>query len=199
MGSSFPTWRAVALAVALCCGCGPSGQYVWVQDVAAQAQPGDYLIRNGDVLLVRVVNQDSLLTRARVRSDGRIALPLLGDVDVRGKKPAALRAELEARLKEFIVAPSVTVNVDEPAPMPISVMGEVGHAGNFALEPGATIATALAAAGGLSDYASRDRIFLLRKQPPKPPLRIRFSYDSISQGEAPAGFALREGDVIVVE
>jgi polysaccharide export outer membrane protein len=192
-------WRALLLTGAICAGasgCGPSGAYVWAQDVPAQAPPGDYLIRDGDVLLFRVVNQDAMQTRARVRTDGKVALPLLGDVDVRGKRPSALRAELEARLKEFIVAPSVTVNVEELGPIPISVMGEVARAGNFALEPGSTISQALAAAGGLTDFASHDRIFLLRKQPP---MRVRFSYDSISQGDTPARFTLHDGDVIVVE
>src|SRR5579885_1143060 len=82
--------------------CGPSGSYVWVKDLPPTAD----------------------FSRAKVRNDGRIALPLLGDVEVRGKKPSALRAELEARLKEYIVAPSVTVNVEEIAPVTVSVLGE---------------------------------------------------------------------------
>src|SRR5262245_15785804 len=91
------------------------GKYVWVKDLPPTSDfaSSEYFIATGDVISVRVVNQDSMSTKAKVRADGRVALPLLGDVEVRGKKPSSLRAELEARLKEYIVAPSVTVNVEE--------------------------------------------------------------------------------------
>jgi len=186
-----------ALGVA---GCAPSGKWTWVRDLPASADfSGDYLISAGDVISVRVVNQDSMSTKAKVRNDGRVALPLLGDVEVRGKKPASVRAELEARLKEFIVAPSVTVNIEEIAPVTVSVLGEVGHPGVVQMTDGAGgVAQALAAAGGLTDYASHDRIFVLRGG--DKPLRVRFTYDDLSGGEmASTRFQLRRGDVVVVE
>ncbi len=179
--------------------CGPSGKYVWVKDLPPTADfSGEYLIATGDVISVRVVNQDSMSTKARVRNDGRIALPLLGDVEVRGKKPSAVRAELEARLKEYIVAPSVTVNVEEVAPVTVSVLGEVTHPGVIQMDGSGGVAQALAAAGGLTDYASRDRIFVVR--PGGKPPRVRFTFDELS-GADPAAvrFLLRRGDVIVVE
>jgi polysaccharide export outer membrane protein len=190
----------VVLAGALGAACVPSGKWTWVRDLPANADfSGDYLISTGDVISVRVINQDSMSTKAKVRNDGRVALPLLGDVEVRGKKPASLRAELEARLKEFIVAPSVTVNIEEVAPVTVSVLGEVGHPGVVQMTDGAGgVAQALAAAGGLTDYASRDRIFVLRNG--EKPLRVRFTYDELASGEAAATrFQLRRGDVVVVE
>jgi len=196
--------REVSLALALgalgAAACAPSGKWTWVRDLPASADfSGDYLISTGDVISVRVVNQDSMSTKAKVRNDGRVALPLLGDVEVRGKKPASLRAELEARLKEFIVAPSVTVNIEEIAPVTVSVLGEVGHPGVVQMTDGlGGVAQALAAAGGLTDYASRDRIFVLRQG--DKPLRVRFTYDDVSGGEqAATKFQLRRGDVVVVE
>jgi polysaccharide export outer membrane protein len=150
------------------------------------------------VIGVRVVNQEGMSTRARVRTDGRIALPLLGDIEVRGKRVASLRSELEARYKEFIVAPSVTINIEETAPVLVSVLGEVSRPGVIQMDPSGGLAQALAGAGGLTDYASRDRIFVVRGG--DKPMRVRFTFDELTGGDATAGrFTLRRGDVVVVE
>lgn len=185
-----------ALASSACAG---PGQYIWAKDLPASADfSNEYFISTGDVISVRVVNQDSMSTKARVRTDGRVALPLLGDIEVRGKKPASVRAELEARLKEFIVAPSVTVNVEDIAPVLVSVLGEVARPGVIQLDATGGVAQALAGAGGLTDYANHDRIFVVRGG--DRPVRVRFTYDELSSGEPAAlKFGLRRGDVVVVE
>lgn len=193
--------REVMLAVALAtsaCG-GSSVKYTWVKDLPPTGDfSSEYFISTGDVISVRVINQDSMSTKARVRNDGRVALPLLGDVEVRGKKPSSLRAELEARYKEFIVAPSVTVNVEEIAPVTVSVLGEVAHPGVVQMDGSGGVAQALAAAGGLTDYASRDRIFVVRAG--GKPSRVRFTFDELAGGDpAAVHFLLRRGDVVVVE
>jgi polysaccharide biosynthesis/export protein len=200
----FP--RSMAFGLALACasvlGCGSSGTYVWARDlprafVAGRAS-SDYLINDGDAVTIKVFNQEALSTHAKVRSDGRLAMPVLGDIEVRGKRPSALKGELEARLKDYVNAPSVTVSIDEFQPIVVSVLGEVTHPGAFPLDPRATIGQVLASAGGLTDYASRDRIFLVRGAPQA--LRARFTYADIAQGEpASVGFVLRSGDLVVVE
>jgi len=193
--------RELSCVLFLCvAGCAGAGQYVWAKDLPPSTTSAhEYLIGAGDLISIRVVNQDSMSTHARVRTDGRIALPLLGDVEVRGKTPSSLRAELEARLKEYIVAPSVTVNVEEVAPVMVSVLGEVAHPGVVKLDPNASVAEALAGAGGLTDYANRDRIFVVRREN-KAPLRVRFTFDGLEGSDAAAvGFGLRRGDVVVVE
>jgi polysaccharide export outer membrane protein len=192
---------AAALIGALGLGCSSTGPFVWIQDMPREytaRQTGDYLINDGDMVNIRVFNQESLSTRARVRSDGRLALPVLGDVDVRGKRPSALKTELEARLKGYVNSPSVTVTVEEFQLISISVLGEVAHPGAFPLDPRATVAQVLAVAGGLTDYASRDRIFVVRTAPQ--PVRVRFTYEAIAQGSpASAGFVLQNGDLVVVD
>jgi polysaccharide export outer membrane protein len=194
-------WSPFAvLFTALVAGCAGAGNYVWVQDLAREpnASPGDYLINVADTVSVKVLNNEAMSTRAKVRSDGRIAVPILGEIDARGKRPSALRAELEARLKEYLNTPSVTVNVEEFAPMTISVLGEVPRPGTFNVDPSATVAQVLANAGGLTEYADRDRIFVVRTQPTRQ--RVRFTWEAISRGDLPTtGFALRPGDIVVVE
>jgi len=192
----------LALVLLAAGGCSGPGAYVWVSQLPAQytARPSDssYLIRDGDMLNIRVFNQEAMSTRARVRIDGRIAMPALGDVEVRGKKPSALKAELEAKLKDYVNAPSVTVSVDESQPVQITVLGEVAHPGSLALDPRATVAQVLAASGGLTDYASRDSIFVVRPGPA--PMRVRFTYEGISRGSpACQGFVLQDGDLVVAE
>lgn len=191
---------ALVLAAAACASCAGPGNYVWYTELprAPAAAKSDYFINTGDVVSIRVLNQESMATRVRVRQDGRISLPIIGDVDARGKRPSALRAELEGRLKDYLVAPSVTVNIEDAQPMSVSVLGEVARPGVYNVESNTGLAQVLALGGGPTEYASRDRIFVVRSQPA--PMRIRFTYEALSRGEnaAPA-FPLHPGDVVVVE
>lgn len=158
-----------------------------------------YVIAPGDLISVRVFNQDGMSARGRVRADGKFSMPLLNDVEAAGYTPAALGQQLQSRLKEFIHAPAVTVSLEEAKPIAVSVMGEVTKAGVYPLEPAACgVLQALAAAGGLTDFAHRDRIFVVRHAPA--PVRIRFRYDALVKAEGPASrFCLQSGDVVVVE
>jgi len=204
MGSLSTTWRWAACSatcIALA-GCGGAGSFVWIDELP-QAQnvaypENEYLIREGDLVAVRVFNQENLSTRARVRSDGRLALPLLGDIEVRGKRPSALKGELEARLKDYVNPPSVTVTVEEFQPINVSVLGEVQRQGSFPFDPRASLATVIATAGGLTEFASRDSIYVVRRTPRA--LRVRFTYDDVRRGDPrTAAFSLQNGDLVVVE
>lgn len=199
---TFGAGLALAGLLAVPTGCSGGGLYVWVTEMPAaytsRVPDQSYLIRDGDTVNIRVFSQEAMSTKAKVRSDGRIAMPALGDIDVRGKRPAALRAELETRLKDYVNAPSVTVSVEEFQPITVSVMGEVAKSGSFPLDPRATVAQMLANAGGLTEYASRDSIFIVRAGPP--PVRVRFTYEEISRGAPKSqGFILQDGDLLVVE
>jgi polysaccharide export outer membrane protein len=142
--------------------------------------------------------------RARVREDGRISMPMLQDVEVAGMTPADLSRRLGAKLKTYVVNPVVTVSVVERRPVRVSVVGEVGRPGVYDLDHGAGVLHAIAAAGGLAQYAHRDRIYVLRKgywaDGNPAPARIRFRWDALVRGERhAAAFALRGGDLLVIE
>ncbi|MFT3768660.1 MAG: SLBB domain-containing protein [Minicystis sp.] len=110
------------------------------------------------------------------------------------------RGRFEARLKPFIVAPSVTVTLDEVQPARVSVLGEVTHPGVFVIPPGAGVLHALALAGGLTEFAGKDRVFVLRPRPRSAPLRVRFRYEDFSRGVGRcATFTLEPGDAVIVE
>ncbi|HWV38902.1 MAG TPA: polysaccharide biosynthesis/export family protein [Vulgatibacter sp.] len=161
-----------------------------------------YRIAARDVISVRVWNQESMgMERARVREDGKISLPFLKDVSVVGMTPNELSEKLQKELVSLIVEPIVTVTLEEPAPLNVSVIGEVATAGAFTMPRPAGVLQAIAAAGGLTPYADRDSIYVLRRLAPAiPPTRIRFRYRDLTSGGTPAAaFLLKSGDVVVVE
>jgi polysaccharide biosynthesis/export protein len=188
----------VALPLALPLACGGTGPYIWVDALPATAGgPGDVVIADGDVLNIRVFNQDPLSTKERVRSDGRISIPVIGEVVARGKRPAQLAGEIQERLKDIVKVPSVIVTFEQAGELKVSVVGEVKNAGVFPIEPGSNVLHALAAAGGLTDYADGDKVFVVRKSLPQ---RVRFRFSDLrSQDPKSIQFTLVAGDVVVVE
>ena len=151
------------------------------------------------MLSVQVFDNDRISTRGRVRSDGKFAMPLLKDLDVAGKTPLQIAGDIEKLLRDsnLVVNPRVNVIVDEVPLVQITVLGAVGRAGNFAMNPGTGVAEALASAGGLTEYAHKDRIFVLRKVPA--PVRIRFTFASLTDIGPAGSFRLQQGDIVVVE
>ena len=191
---------AMTIAVALVCGCASLGQYTWVNDYSDPPAPveNEYVIKSGDVLQVRVFNQEGMSARAKVRSDGKISLPFLNDVTAAGHSPNSFAKELQLKLKEFIKVPVVTVSLEETRPITVSVLGEVARQGGYQVEPGTGVLQLLASAGGLSELAHKDRIFVLRRDPS--PVRIRFSFEALSRlDDRASSFRVRSGDVVVVE
>lgn len=183
------------------CASGVQGAFVWANDLQVEAPSTSYTLGRGDLISVQVWDNDKLSApNTRVRPDGRIAVPLLGDVAVEGKAPEAVAREIESSLLErkLMVAPRVTVIVHDSPPLTVSVLGKVGRAGSYNLVAGATVADALASAGGLDEFAHQDRIFVLRQEPE--PVRIRFSFSALFDQSTPsARFRLRTGDIVVVE
>ncbi len=178
------------------------GPFVWAADYVAQSPnsaTGTYVVGIGDLLSVQVFDNDKISTRGRVRTDGKLAMPLIQDLEVAGKTPLQIAGDVEKRLRDanIMVSPRVNVVVDEVPPVQITVLGAVGRAGNFAMNPGAGVAEALASAGGLTDYAHKDRIFVLRKLPTA--VRIRFTFASLTDIGPAGSFRLQHGDIVVVE
>jgi polysaccharide export outer membrane protein len=187
----------VALVFAAMLGCSGSGPYVWVNQLPLDQTADAYVIGAGDLLSVRVYNQENLSTHARVRSDGKIAMPLIGEVEVRGKSPAVVSRELEVKLKELMVSPTVTITVEETQPTSVTVLGQVVHPGIYTVDSTSGVLQALAVAGGFNDYASRGSIYVMRRSPAQ---RVRFTFADLNYAEGRAAmFRIRTGDVVVVE
>lgn len=191
----------LALAGPLLTACASgTGGAIPVEQYKEEPDPGsgEYIIAVGDMLGIQVFDQPQISGRMRVRSDGRISLPFVNDVQAAGKTPLKLGTELEAGLKAMVLNPKVTVVVEESRPLTISVLGEVSKPGTQTYERESGVAQALAAAGGLTNFAHKDRIFVVRSNPK--PVRIHFTYENITRKVGPASvFRLKPGDVVIVE
>src|SRR5262249_31034895 len=143
-----------------------------------KAPEGDYRIGSEDLLDISVWNNPPLSRTAPVRPDGMISLPLLNDVQAAGLTPMQLRDAIAKRLLEYMPNPEVSVIVREVNRFKVSVLGEVRKPGRFDFKSKATVLDALALAGGLSDYAARSRIVILR-QDGNTTKRIPVNYNKI--------------------
>jgi polysaccharide export outer membrane protein len=204
--SQFGRW-SVGVALLLAGGvtaCSSNLPYVWVAEVPVERFGGPVEDRIGvdDLINIRVYAQEPMSARGHVRPDGTLSMPLLGEVPVAGKRPSELARELEDQLKTrgFAVAPSVSVAIEETAPLRITFVGEVRRPGTIKLEGPVNVVQGIANAGGLTEFASGNRIFVVRNAPNSAVQRIRFRYDDLVGGEPRAtAFRLRSGDVVVVE
>ena len=200
--SAMPTLAMTLLWLA---GCAHTTPFVWVDDLrASDPSVGEPVvesnIRPGDIIGVRVYGQEAMSGRTRVRRDGHISVPFLNDVVAAGFSPTDLATQLQTRLKDYINNPMVTVSLEEREPLDISVVGEVARIGTYAAPPGSGVLSVLAQAGGLTDYAQRDGIFVLRRSSSGAIQRIRFRYEDLTRAQGDAvRFRLQTGDAVVVE
>ena len=156
----------------------------------------EYRLGTGDKLRIEVYKDPQLSQAAQIRPDGKITLPLLGDLEASGRTPLELRDSIARQLKEYMTNPVVTVIVVEASGATAYVMGEVNHPGAVTLQGGQlTVLQALAIAGGLKDFANTKNIRILRRSPVGVQT-ITFNYKEAIRGAVPV--YLRAGDTVVV-
>jgi polysaccharide export outer membrane protein len=157
-----------------------------------------YVIGSGDVLQVFVWKEPDLTRDVTVRLDGRITLPLLGDVVAAGRTPPELSAELGKQLARFVDAPMVTLGVAQATSARVYVLGQVAHPGTFALTGRTTVLQALALAGGLREFVKPDRILVIREEPGlRAPLVV--NYKRLEAGsDITQNIVLKAGDTVLV-
>lgn len=161
--------------------------------------PEEYLIGAGDVLEIVVWKEpEASVGSVAVRADGKVGLPFVKEVELAGLTPARAEAMIAARLKPFINDPDVTVIVREVHSKRIYVVGAVKREGIIDLKYPMTILQALSEAGGLSDYAKRKKIYILRTENGKQ-TRIYFNYDAVIRGgQVDQNIRVMPDDTIVV-
>jgi polysaccharide biosynthesis/export protein len=157
----------------------------------------EYRIGPGDKLRIEVYKDAQLSQSAQVRPDGKITLPLIGDLDANGATPLELRETIAKSLKEYITNPTVTVIVVEALASKVYVMGEVTHPGTMELHGPTTILQALAMAGGFKEFANTKDVKVLRPKNGNGVETLRFNYKDMLNGDAKP-FYLRSGDTVVV-
>lgn len=159
----------------------------------------DYLIGDGDVLDINVWNEPDMKQSLPVRSDGKITLPLIGEIQAAGQTPSQLQQDIASRLKAFITHPDVTVMVAQMNSRKFNILGRVAKPGSYPLTATTTVLDAIALAGGFQDFARQKDIYVLRKSPEGTETRIPFNYKSVIKGNHPEeNIILNPHDTVVV-
>lgn len=163
------------------------------------AAADNYVIGNEDVLAINVWKESEISRSIPVRSDGRISLPLLGEVQATGKTPKQLEAEIANGLKAYVSEPEVTVIVEQIKSKKFNILGQVQRPGSYMLNPPTTVLDAIATAGGFKDFAKSKKIYVLRRTETGQEVRIPFNYTKVIMGKRPeSNVMLQPFDTVVV-
>lgn len=118
-----------------------------------------------------------------VRSDGKISLPLVGELQAAGRTPLQLESDISNRLKGYITVPEVTVIVQQINSKKYNMLGQVGKPGAYLLTLSTTVMDAIAAAGGFRDFAKTKGVYILRQNPDGTQTRLNFNYKDFIKGK----------------
>ena len=188
---------------------------LWAQATADKAQAGtsgqsanssgtqphddSFVIGNDDVLLVNVWKEQEISKSVPVRSDGKISLPLVGEVQAAGQTPLKLEQAIAAKLKNYISDPEVTVIVQQINSQKFNILGQINKPGSYPLTNSPTVLDAIAIAGGFRDFAKKKSIYVLRQNADGTQARLAFNYNEVVKGKnLQQNVKLQARDTIVV-
>lgn len=175
------------------------GALVGADTRVAQAAGAGYRIGADDVLAINVWHEPEVSRSVPVRPDGKISLPLVGDVPAAGLTPVELQNELEARFSKYLTNPDVSVIVSEIRSQRVNVLGQVLRPGTYPLIPPMGVLDAIAAAGGLKEFAKPNKTYVLRTLPNGQRERIKFQYKNVLKGKRGShDILLQTRDTVVV-
>jgi polysaccharide biosynthesis/export protein len=163
------------------------------------AHDDTYIIGADDVLAINVWKEPEVSRTVPVRSDGKISVPLAGEVQASGETPRQLEKELATKLQSFISEPEVTVIVTEVKSQKFNILGMVTKPGSYPLTNSSTVLDAIATAGGFRDFAKQKSIYILRQNSDGGQTRLPFNYKDVIKGKNSAqNIKLQPRDTIVV-
>ena len=158
-----------------------------------------YRIGVDDIITISVWHEPDLSRNVPVRPDGKISLPLIGDVQAAGKTAMGLQAELKTDLAKFVKDPELTVIVSDIRSRRINVIGQVNRPGAYSLTQSMGVVDAIAAASGLRDFAKTNDIYVLRETADGKRLRLPFDYRNVIKGKKGAqDIMLQPRDTVVI-
>jgi polysaccharide export outer membrane protein len=162
---------------------------------SAPVDPKTYVIGAQDILFIRVWREPDFTGPAPVRPDGKITIPLVGEVQASGLTPDRLTDQLKQALSEFINAPDITVQIAQVNSKKFYVAGEVTRPGSYPLVVPTRIFDALNNAGGFRDFANQKDIVIVRGSQ-----RIKFNYKEVVKGKKlEQNIFLENGDTVLVK
>ena len=166
---------------------------------AGKAHDASYTIGNDDVLAISVWKEPDLTKSIPVRADGKISLPLVGEMQATGKTPLQLEHDISEKLKGYITAPEVNVIVQQVNSRKFNILGEVGKPGSYSLTASTTLVDAIAMAGGFRDFAKKTGVYVLRNEPGGHQTKLNFNYKDFIKGKnTDQNIRLEPNDTIIV-
>jgi polysaccharide export outer membrane protein len=163
-------------------------------ETSAAVDPKTYVIGAQDILMIKVWREQDFTGLYTVRPDGKITIPLLGDVQASGLTPERLGDQLKQALADYINSPDVSVSLQTVNSKKFFITGEVNRAGDYSLATPTRVFDALSNAGGFRDFANKKKIIIIRGAE-----RIKFNYQDILKGKSlEQNIYLENGDTIVV-
>jgi polysaccharide export outer membrane protein len=167
--------------------------------VEGKAHDTTFVIGNDDVLAINVWKEPDITRSIPVRSDGKISLPLVGELQAAGQTPQQLEQLIAGKLKSYISEPEVTVIVQQINSQKFNILGQVTRPGAYPLTNSLTVLDALALAGGFRDFAKQKSIYVLRQNADGGQTRLNFNYKDVIKGKDSAqNVRLQPRDTIVV-
>jgi polysaccharide export outer membrane protein len=162
---------------------------------AAPVDAKTYVIGAEDVIFIKVWRDNDVSGQFLVRPDGRISVPLIGDVTASGRTPEQLEKDISERLSKFIREPQVNVGILVVGSKKYFILGEVNRPGSFPLVVPTNVLEALVNAGGFRNFANESKILILRGEKV-----LTFNYKQVTKGKKPEqNILLEPGDKIVVK
>lgn len=176
-----------------------------VQNSVQQAPgQGEYLMRSGDQLQIVVYGHDDLSTRPGVsytpyvvRPDGKLAMPLIGDVNCQNRTVPEVTQEITNRLAEYIIDPQVTINITKLGTTRVYVLGEVRQQGLYELEKSHNLLDAVAKAGGFSQKSAKRKVYVVRAGQNNIVAQVNM-LDLLQSGQYQNNIVLNEGDCVYI-
>jgi polysaccharide biosynthesis/export protein len=168
---------------------------------AEVSKPHDdsFVIGANDVLAINVWKEPDVSRSVPVRSDGKISLPLAGEIQASGLTPLKLEQDIASKLQSYISEPEVTVIVQQINSQKFNILGMVSKPGSYSLTNSSTVLDAIAAAGGFRDFAKQKSIYVLRRNPNGTESRLPFNYKDVVKGKNPdQNVKLQPNDTIVI-
>lgn len=159
----------------------------------------EYVIGNADRLSINVWKEPDLTQTVPVRSDGKITLPLVGDIQAAGQTTQQLQETITAKLQTYMTHPEVTVTVMQINSQKFNILGRVTKPGSYPLTTTTTVLDAIADAGGFQDFAKKSKVYILRSKPNTGEERLAFNYNDVIKGKhSEENIRLQAGDTVVV-
>jgi polysaccharide export outer membrane protein len=157
-----------------------------------------YVIGPEDVLYIHVWKEENLSKTGLVRSDGKISLPLVDEIQAAGLTPLQLKELLMQRLKEFVDIPNISVMVMEANSFKVYISGQIKNPGVYRLRSETSLLQIIPMAGGFTDWANQKKILIIRKENGEEK-RITVNYKKIVKGDdKSSNIILKSGDTIIV-